>query len=444
MGWWRRLAAAVAVVFALLVVPAPAAFARSACQNPPASVPNIPGTPYADALYAPAVLAPLATGAGVRIAVLDSGVQADVPALRDRVATGKDFLRHDPDGRQDCIGHGTEVASLIVGRPVAGSGLVGLAPGATIVPVRVTEQEDQDSGSGNDTQGDHVTLPEFAAAIDWAVDEGRADVINMSLVTTTDDPAVRAAVERAIGKGVVVVAAAGNKGGPNDPNFTPFPAAYPGVIGVGALTSGGVRAFYSQHGDYVDVVAAGDGITAAWPGGGMKVASGTSFAAPFVAATAALIKERFPQASPVEVARRIEATADPAPGGPLSLPSGPAGGGDDAARNPEYGFGLLNPYRALTDTLGPASPAAAQPEVIQAEDPAAAARAARRAESRNSALMTAAVGAAALLVIAVAAIVVRRGRRRGWQPAVPAPVSPASDPDERPRDQARPGQPAHR
>jgi membrane-anchored mycosin MYCP len=383
-------------------------------------------------------LAPLATGAGVRIAVLDSGVQSDVPALRGRVAAGKDFLHGDPDGRQDCIGHGTEVASLIVGRAVSGSGLLGLAPGATIVPVRVTEE--QDGGSSTDS----VSLAQFADAIDWAVDEGHADVLNLSLVTEKGDSPVRAAVQRAIDKGVVVVAAAGNKGGDQDPNPTPFPAAYPGVIGVGALTSDGVRASYSQHGDYVDVVAAGDKITAALPGGGMRVDSGTSFAAPMVAATAALIRQRFPQASPAEVARRIEATADPAPGGPLSQPSGPTDVGDDAARNPDYGFGLLDPYRALTDTLGPALPPATRPAAIQAQDPAAVARAARRADAQQSALVMAAIAAGAVLLIAVAAIVLRQGRRRRWLPAVAAPVSPAAARPHRPGDRDRAGDPVGR
>ncbi len=436
---WRRVAAAVAAVFALLVVPAPA-YARHACDDALPAGTDIPGTPYADELYDPAGLASLATGAGVRVAVIDSGVQADIPALQGRVATGRDFLHGDPDGRQDCIGHGTEVASLIAGRATGGSWLQGIAPGVTIVPVRVSEEEEDQNGG---TSGDRVSLPQFAAAIDWAVDQGHADVINLSLVTVQGDSPVRGAIARAIGKGVVVVAAAGNSGDAQNTNPTPFPAAYPGVIGVGALTSDGVRAPYSQHGDYVDVVAAGDRITAALPGGGLKVDSGTSFAAPYVAATAALIKERFPRASPAEVARRIEATADPAPGGPLSPPSGSAESGDDAARNPEYGFGLLNPYRALTETLGPASPAAPAPATVQPLDPAAVARAARRADAQNSALTMAAIGAGAVLVIAIAAIVLRRGRRRRWRPAVPVPMSPVRDagPDRHPD---RPGEPARR
>jgi type VII secretion-associated serine protease mycosin len=414
---WRRAGAAVAALVVLLLLPAPAAFAEHVCDDPPPAGQALAGTPYANRLYPSSALAPLATGAGVRVAVIDSGVRADVPALRGRVAAGADFLHHDPDGRQDCVGHGTEVASLIVGRAGRDSGFQGLAPGATIVPVRVSEEED-DQGGG--TSGDRVSFGGFADAIDWAVDEGHADVINLSLVTTEGNTPVRAAVSRAIEKGVVVVAAAGNHGRPDDPNPTPFPAAYPGVIGVGALTASGVRADYSQHGPYVDVVAAGDGITAALPGGGLKVDNGTSFAAPFVAATAALIKQRFPDATPAEVARRIEATTDPAPGGPVPG----ASPGDDAARNPEYGFGLLNPYRALTETLGPASPAAAVPEMMRAEDPAAAARAARREHSQRMSLLMALGGLGAVLVIGVAAAVVRRGRRRGWQPAVPAQPVP--------------------
>lgn len=439
---WRRGAAAVAALFALLLYPAPAAYAQHVCDNPPPAGQSLPGTPYADQLYAPSALAPLATGAGVRVAVIDSGVQADVAALRGRVAAGADFLHHDPNGRQDCVGHGTEVASLIVGRRTGKSGFEGLAPGATIVPVRVSEEEDDRDGG---TSGDRVSLSGFAHAIDWAVDQGHADVINLSLVTTDGDTPVRAAIARAIDKGVVVVAAAGNHGRPDDPNPTPFPAAYPGVIGVGALTADGVRADFSQHGDYVDVVAAGDGITAALPGGGLKVDSGTSFAAPFVAATAALIKQRFPHASPAEVARRIEATTDPAPGGPLSGGPGgpggavsggpvPGGAGDEAARNPEYGFGLLNPYRALTETLGPASPRAPAAEIVQAEDPAAVARAARRADAQRESLFMALGGLGGVLVIGAVAIVVRRGRRRGWQPAVPAAPVPSQRDDDRRRE----------
>ena len=388
----------VAAVLGLLAVPAPA-FARHVCDSQATPDKTLSGTPYEDQLFAPAALAPVATGVGVRVAVIDSGVDADYPQLRGQVAAGRDFLHGDPDGQQDCVGHGTAVASVIAARPVAGTGLRGLAPGVTIVPVRVSEEAEFDGK----TVGDHASFEDFARAIDWAVRDGHAQVINMSLVTTVDSPPVRAAIARAIGAGVVVVAAAGNHGDAQGADLTPYPAAYAGVIGVGAVTADGVRASFSQHGDYVDLVAPGDKVTVASLGGGQHLDQGTSFSAPFVAATAALILQRFPGSTPAAVARRLEATADPSPAG---------------ERSGDYGYGLLNPYRALTEALGPDSPAAAVPQVMHAEDPAAAALAARRDRARGMAVWIAVVGAGVVLLIAAAAVVVRRGRRRGWRPAV--------------------------
>ena len=392
---WRRLAAAVVATLGLLALPAPPAFARHVCQNQVTAGQVIKGTPAEDQVFAPAALAQLATGAGVRVAVIDSGVDAEHPQLRGQVAAGQDFLHGDPDARQDCVGHGTAVASLIAAKPVDGTGFRGLAPGATIVPVRVSEQ-DEFNGK---TSGDHVSFTDFARSIDWAVQQGRARVINLSLVTTVDSPPVRDAIARAIDAGVVVVAAAGNHGKPEDGNPTPYPAAYPGVIGVGAITADGVKASFSQHGDYVDLVAPGDRVTVATLVAGQQVNQGTSFSAPFVAATAALILQRFPGATPAEVTRRLEATADPSPAG---------------QRSDDYGYGLLNPYRALTETLGPDSPAVPVPQMMHPEDPATLALAARRDHARGMALLIAAVGAGAVLLIAAAAIIVRRGRRRGW------------------------------
>jgi hypothetical protein len=174
------------------------------------------------------------------------------------------------------------------------------------------------------------------------------------------------------------------------------------VIGVGAVTPAGAHAGYSQRGDYVDLVAIGDGVTVAARGAGNRVEQGTSFATPFVAATAALILQRFGDLSPAEVARRLTATADPAPGGPDSA---------------EYGAGLLNPYRAVTEALGPDTRPPAVAQMMSGDDPAAVARAARRAESRDRAVLFAAAGAGAVLLVGAAALIVRRGRRRGWAPA---------------------------
>jgi subtilisin family serine protease len=121
-----------------------------------------------------------------------------------------------------------------------------------------------------------------------------------------------------------------------------------------------------------------------------------------VSATAALILQRFPAATPAQVQRRLIATADPAPGG---------------GRSDDYGHGLLNPYRALTETLGPEVPVSPAATVRHADDPAAVALRARRDRARDRALSVGAAGAGAVTVAGLLAVVLRRGRRRGWRPA---------------------------
>jgi type VII secretion-associated serine protease mycosin len=403
----RKVAVTLAVTAAVVVPAAPAQARAYACPQAPGAARVSQDVPYQDRLFAPQRLAPFATGAGTRVAVIDSGVDASHPQLRGRVAAGRDFLHGNPDGKQDCVGHGTAVASIIAATAVSDAGLRGLAPGATIVPIRVSEQTDtEDKGSGvSGSGGEPVPPARFAAAIDWAVDEGDADVITMSLVMTADDSRVRAAVARAVAAGVVVVAAAGNHGEPDEANPTPYPASYPDVIGVGAVGPDGVAADFSQHGDYVDVMAPGVGVTFAALRSGHTSGQGTSYATPFVAATAALIRQRFPALTPAQVTGRILATADPAPGG---------------RRSDRYGFGVLNPYRALTETLGPESPAVPAPAVVHTDDPAIVALAARRADAQDLSLLVAGIGAGSVVLVVLVAAAVRRGRRRGWRPPDPA------------------------
>ena len=403
---WPRLAAAVAAaVLAVLVAPAPARAA--VCDTAaPAKAQVFKGTPFEDAVYAPTRLAPLATGKGIRVAVIDSGVDATHPQLRGQVLNGADFLHNDPNGKQDCVGHGTAVASLIAAAPAADTGFQGLAPGARIVPIRISEQTEIDGKA----VGDRGSPAQFAEAIDFAVQQAHVQVINLSLVMTSPNQLVDAAVHRAIDAGVVVVAAAGNHGEDGD-NVKTWPAAIPGVIAVAAVGPDGTRASFSQRGDFLAISAYGVNVTVANRGSGNVSDQGTSFSAPFVAATAALLLERFPGIGPDAVLRRLQATADPAPGGER-----------------EYGKGLLNPYRALTETLGPATRAPVAPQVMHPNDPAAAARADRRERSQQLALWFAAAGAGLVVLLAAAALIVRRGRSRGWRPADPAgaarPVEP--------------------
>ncbi len=400
-----RAAAALVLAGAFLILPAAPAQARAAaCLRPPAPKATIKDVPYEDRLYDPARLARLATGTGIHVAVIDSGVDAGNPQLAGKVMKGADLL-HGSDGTQDCVGHGTGVAGIIAAGARDGVGFVGLAPGVKIVPVRVSEYEDP-GGDVTGDPGDPGTAHDLARAIRWAATTGDAQVINLSLTTSRDGSAeVCAAADDAYRRGVVLVAAAGNvaagKKAPQDES-EPFPAGCPHVIGVGAVGPDGTRSAFSRSGPWVDIVAAGYEITTTWPGRGENVQDGTSFATPFVAATAALILQRFPGSTPDAVADRLTATADPAPGGP-----GDAG----------YGAGLLNPYRALTEVVTPAAGGRPAAAVRPSADPSLVALENRRAHARTASLIVAAVGAGLVAVLVLAALILRRGRRRGWRPA---------------------------
>lgn len=395
----RALTAVAALVIgaagALVAAPTPAGAAPACATDEP---PQPPATvSWARQRLRPERVAALADGRGVTVAVIDSGVDATHRQLAGRVLRGANFLDGGADGRRDCVGHGTAVASLIAAAPAEGVAVRGLAPAVKILPVRVSEQLLIDGK----LQGENVGPGEFGAAIRWAVDHG-AKVINLSVVLIRDEPAVRSAIEYARAADVVVVAAAGNAHAENNPD--PYPASYDGVLGVGAIGADGVRQEYSQVGDYVDVVAPGGDVPVAWPGG-YHVRSGTSYAAPIVAATAALIRQYQPELSADDVVRRIIATADPAPGG---------------AHSPAYGSGVVNPHRALTEAVAVAAPVRARPLAAVEPDPAAAAAQERRQSSRQRAMLLAASGAGVAVLVLLLALVLPRGMRRRWRPAEPA------------------------
>lgn len=235
-------------------------------------------------------------GAGVVVAVLDTGVDLDHPDLRERLVRdgdgrvlGRDFVDGDAVP-QDENGHGTMVAGIAVATADNGEGIAGVAPGATLLPVRVL---------GPDGSGRYAHLDE---GIRWAVDAG-ADVINLSLERAEETGALGrtleglttpvSAVQYAWDHGVVVVAAAGNSG--ND--VTDYPEGSP-VLLVGATDQDDRKAGFSDAGRADGVVAPGIEIVSAWcdpQDGGCAsdhrygVASGTSFAAPSVAGAVALL-----------------------------------------------------------------------------------------------------------------------------------------------------------
>ncbi|WP_177238627.1 type VII secretion-associated serine protease mycosin [Pseudonocardia ammonioxydans] len=291
------------------------------------------------AATAPRPAAELATGAHRLVAVIDTGV-APVPRLAGRLRGGGDYLTGG-DGLEDCDGHGTDVALLLAGAadPGTGSG-AGMAPGAGLVSLRQSSSRFtvRDDDGAERPAGEIRTL---AAAIDRAVALG-ASVINVSEVVCVptgrlDDTgaALRDAVSAARRADVLVVAAAGNLDPSGtctgDPDLRPLPALYDGVLAVGAVDGADRAAPFSVPGAWVDLAAPGVDLPAPTGPDG-AVVSGTSYAAPLVAGTAALLRERFPMLTAGQVADRLRATA-----------RRPAAGRDD-----RVGHGVLDPVAALT------------------------------------------------------------------------------------------------
>jgi serine protease len=261
-----------------------------------------------------------ASGQGVTVAVVDSGVDATHVDLAGQVLPGADFVDPGGDGDTDLVGHGTTVAAIIAGRGDDSAGVEGIAPKARILPVRVLDQ--------NNRYDDAMIV---AKGVRWAVDHG-ARVINLSLGGNGSSAALAAALDYAFARDVVVVACTGNVS-PSSPPGVWYPAREPGVLAVAGMErDGDVLWSGSITGPETVVTAPATQIVGARPSGYWKV-QGTSFAAPMVSATAALIRSRWPTMSAAEVINRIIRTARDrgAPG-----------------RDSRYGFGIVDPGAALT------------------------------------------------------------------------------------------------
>ena len=274
---------------------------------------------------------------GVTVAVLDTGVYPDQADLRGAVTTGPDYTHSGraPGGQFWGI-HGTSIASLIAGRghgPSAAAGMMGVAPAASVLSVRVTlEPNDPLLADANVAAG----LPAaIARGIRYAVNH-HATVIDLPLdpVTVPGSPGVggssaeKAAVTYALSHHVVLVAPAGDEGaGANPVNF---PAAYKGVISVGAFDSQFTKASFSSHQPYVTLTAAGAGVVAANGRAGYAQISSTAAASAMVAGIVALIRAQFPALSPAQVTKALtESARFQQPGGQLD---GSGAGTVDAAR----------------------------------------------------------------------------------------------------------------
>lgn len=288
-------------------------------------------------------------GEGVSVAVVDSGVHSGNEHLSGVVVDGVNVVDNDGPYDEDVDSHGTFVAGIIAAREVEGSAVLGVAPEAQIHSARVF-YADAEQAEREDT---HPTPARIAAGIEWAAHSG-AQIINVSMNTTVDDPRLREAVAEAVDRGALVVASAGNRDTTQvqDP-VSRYPAAYEGVLGVSGVDRAGVwHADASFETPDVDVVAPGQHVPSAFLDAGDCLFSGdqaapsSSWATAYVAGAAALIAAKYPDETAEQWSHRLQVTATRA---------------GTWERDDQVGWGMIQPVAALQflddgTSPGPPSP----------------------------------------------------------------------------------------
>ncbi|MBT2506945.1 type VII secretion-associated serine protease mycosin [Streptomyces sp. ISL-98] len=402
----RLFSITAATVLTLVALPAPSATAADTTDQCTFPGKKYEGRPWALQRVLLDELWTQSTGKGVRVAVIDTGVDVKNPQLTRAVdvRSGRNLLpkglkdengtkieRGREDGTTDAVGHGTKVAGIIAARPAKGTGFVGLAPDATIIPVQ------QNDAEGNGTVG---TL---AAAINYAI-QADADVINISQDTTKavkPTPVLNQAVNAALAEEIVIVASAGNDGLGGNVKET-YPASYEGVLAVASSDRNNERAPFSQSGEFVGVAAPGVDMVSTVPGGGHCADNGTSFSAPYVAGIAALIKSKHKDWSQEQIVAQIQQTAERSVAGHDRL----------------VGWGVADPVRALTEDDKPIDQPVADEGMTRPQAPTPAElHLGETPEERDARLANYVVVGGGVLVatIAGAAVAIRdlRRRRRG-------------------------------
>lgn len=258
------------------------------------------------------------TGSGIKVAIVDTGIDLDHPDLR--VEGNVNMINSRKTGDDD-NGHGTHVAGTVAAIDNE-IGVIGVAPKAYLYAVKVLDRK----GSG--------FLSDVIAGLQWCIEgpDGVPDtgdemqVVNMSLGTASNIQSFQDAVQAVDAAGIIQVAAAGNaSGGP-----VGYPAAYEEVIAVSATDEANTIAYFSSTGPEVELAAPGVEILSTWKGGDYATKQGTSMAAPHVAGTSALVWAAYPTLTHVEVRTKLQTTADNL--GDANL----------------YGFGLVDAEQAAT------------------------------------------------------------------------------------------------
>jgi subtilisin family serine protease len=293
-------------------------------------------------------VARVATGKGVTVAVVDSGIDVTNEHLRNAVIGGVNLVGDGEraDGMSDLFGHGTAIAGVISGERVAGSEMVGLARDAKLLSVRVYRGDDAESIKAGFGPDDVL----MAEGIRWAVDHG-ATIINVSMSAEDDAIELQNAVDYATSHDVLVVASAGNRNTSTEKADSPrYPAADPGALSVTAVNTNGDVTEASIHGSHIDVAAPGQSVLTVQAGGGDCVFAAdhesTSYATAYTSAAAALVAQAHPDESPAQWSYRLMATA---------IRFNPE------ARNDLAGWGIIQPLDAITlvpgsGERGPISP----------------------------------------------------------------------------------------
>ncbi|WP_405829648.1 S8 family serine peptidase [Streptomyces sp. NBC_01176] len=354
----------------------------------------------------------VSTGKGVKVAVIDSGVNPETPSLKGQVLVDEVPKALSYHVTQDYSGHGTSMAELIAGTG-AGGGLKGLAPGAKIVPYRIVTKDLKGEAEQKKTSTS-------AMAIRAAADSD-AKIINMSYGSPASDPDEEAAVKYAYSKGKLLIAGTGNNA--EKFNLIGYPASYPFVVGVAAADKTGKVGKFSEHGNYVDLAAPGLDVPT-WCDATFKSycpGVGTSMSTAITSASAALIWSAHPDWTANQVLGSLIDTA----------------GRDWPKNEPSnyLGYGLIRPRKVLEDTgidPGPAktdplsyengtgvtdaSPSAtastaSQPPKTTTGDRTSAAGSSAESSGGNT-LWVVLGGVAAVLVVGGGAYAVLRSRRR--------------------------------